>query len=789
MSKTDKHKRKSQTKPSSSKAIILSPKILPVWLIIVIFALTTIIYFWGQLSGSYFFWEDFAEFIYPTQTFAAVETAGGNIPFWNPFTFAGMPFLADLQNGYFYPFNRLLSLFVTNDGMLPIWILQFIVIIHFFFAQLNMYYLCKKWGTSQIAGIIAALSFAFSLVMVFRSIHPMIIYHLAWFPLVVLIYHKAISTLKLKSAIWAGLILGFTFLSGHPQYTLFLLMFLFFFALWLFVHYLIKQEFTSRKLVKFVFSAIIPVIVSAGIFMIQYLPSQKLADLSQRAEMTYEKASESSMQIKQVMTFISPNFFGQTRPNADFEIPFYLTLSDTSTGKDNAAPYYYYWETAFYLGIIGFILALIGFWFNLKDVRFSFLLFISFLGFLYALGSNGFLHKLFFYLPFFGNFRNPGRLMFYLTFAFSIASAFGFDSLWKLAGNKKLFRSTNSVIGIIIFICLLGILGLWSSVFDTPEKIITLINQKFILPLILSIIFLIVAYFLFKVKLSINIAGLILAVFIFIDLYIVANPFVNSNVNPQNTYKIDNAIIKAFLPQNPDDLFRVNYRSYQPPYTAFLRNQGLVSRFMNIEGYNPLILQRVIPPLNSRDTIHQLYNIKYEIRFNEQNQPYFYERSDRLGYAWIVHNAIITVPDNIENTMRYGGFDYSKTVILEEKLEKTYNSDNDSIQSFIKCLDFGLNYAKYEVQTESDGILCFSEIWYPDWKAYINGSPRNLLRANYCFRAVEIPAGKTIEIKYESSEFFSGMYIAIFVLICSILALIFIKEKDDNGEKLDITKN
>ncbi len=783
MSKSIKNIGKFKQKAEIKKSSISEPRKIPEWFVLLIFVITTIIYFWGQLSGTFYFWEDFVEFVYPTQTYAAVETAGGQLPFWNPFTFSGMPFLADIQIGYFYPFNRILSIFVTNDGTLPIWILQFIIIIHFFIAQFNIYFLCKKWGTSQIAAMIASVSFSFSMIMVFRVIHPMIIYHLAWFPLVVYFYHRAIATVKLKPSIWAGLILGFSFLSGHPQYTLFELLFLFFFGIWFYVGSLIKRNLKGLVLIKFTIYLFIPFIISAGIFMIQYLPSKELADLSQRAEMTYLDASEGSLEFKQIINFIAPNFFGQIRGTEENNNPYHLRVWDNKVGQKKVLPYYNYWETAFYAGLICLILGIIGFWYNLKDIKIAFLFFIALFGLLYALGSNGFLHKIFFYLPFFGSFRNPARLMFYTIFALSIASAFGFDTIIKFSKNNQHRKVLLLLTSTVLIICILGVLGLWSTILDTPTKSVEIVNSQFILPLLLGFIFLILIFLSTKVSLKANILGIVLLILVFVDLFLTGNSFINSKQNPKDLYFIVKPLQNMLQPQNVDDLFRVNFRSYQPPYTAFQRNQGLISRFMSIEGYNPLILKRVIPPINSRDTINQLYNVKYEIRFKDDNKPYFYEREDRLPRAWVVYNAFVTNEQNIENVMRYGGFDYSKTVVLEETPKKRYDIKDEVLFSKVSCLNYEPNYMKFEVEAEKDGILCFSEIWYPAWKVYVNSKEEKLLRANYCFRAVEVPSGKSIvEMKYESKQFTLGMYISLLVLIVSVVLLIIIKEKDRNGE-------
>ena len=74
---------------------------IPIYVAVGIFILTTTIFFWEVLMGNAFFWEDIVRFVYPLQNFAAKEASKGIVPFWNPFTFSGMPFLADLQVGFF----------------------------------------------------------------------------------------------------------------------------------------------------------------------------------------------------------------------------------------------------------------------------------------------------------------------------------------------------------------------------------------------------------------------------------------------------------------------------------------------------------------------------------------------------------------------------------------------------------------------------------------------------------------------------------------------------------------
>ena len=156
---------------------------------LIIALLTTVIFFNSQLFGDFYFWEDFTEYVFPTQTFAARESQGFDIPFWNPYVFNGMPFFADLQAGFLYPLNRLLNLFVASDGTLPVAAVQMIIILHFFISQINFYSLARSYRISQQGAMIGAVSYSFSLLMVCHVIHPMMLYHLTWFPLILNLFN------------------------------------------------------------------------------------------------------------------------------------------------------------------------------------------------------------------------------------------------------------------------------------------------------------------------------------------------------------------------------------------------------------------------------------------------------------------------------------------------------------------------------------------------------------------------------------------------------------------------
>ena len=79
-----------------------------------------------------------------------------------------------------------------------------------------------------------------------------------------------------------------------------------------------------------------------------------------------------------------------------------------------------------------------------------------------------------------------------------------------------------------------------------------------------------------------------------------------------------------------------------------------------------------------------------------------------------------------------------------------------------------------QVATDENGYLFLGDAYYPGWKAYLDGHPTELYRANIAFRAVFVPKGEHIvSFRYEPASVFAGAVISIvsIVIISSMLVL------------------
>jgi hypothetical protein len=742
--------------------------VIPRWLPFVIFALFTAIFFSSQLFGGTYFWNDFSEYVYPMRVFASSHISAGELPFWNPYSFSGTPFLADPQTGVFYiPYLVLDAL--SNSANYSIWGLQFVIIAHFFVAQVAMYLMCRRLQCTMLSSVLAGVGYGFSSSLSLHTFHPMSVYHLAWFPLIFRFFHEAVVDRSLKASIIFGLLLGITLLSGSPQFSLFILLFLGCWAAYYVIASLRAKEITRSQAVSPVLLAVLCVVITLGIFAVQYLPTREFAELSERSGMNFEKASVGSLQFKQLLTFAVPKAFGsEVAPSQE-------------TGKemfflDPDQPYLY-WDTAFYFGIATLILAIIGARANWKQRETRFFVAMALFAFLFALGSNGFLYRLFFQLPLFSSLRAPARMMFFVSFGCSILAAFGFDHIVRVSrsGEKADWRYILQGAAVPLLMALAVAIGLFVN---APAEFMTAVRNSAITSLCIALAAIAVCYALHQKMIKPVAAAMLLAVMVFGDLYSANSSFSANAASPALPYEqyLTPELRTTLTAQPPQNIFRVAARKQLPQGTVngLVRNQGLIDRIMMFEGYNTLLIANRFPITEPRDIMRDMLGIKYEVDIDTTDPTnaaaIFRKRTTAYPHAWMVFDARQAPHDQVQRAMQES-IDFRRTAFVEAPLSAPISISTPATNT-VQCRSYTDNSITYQVNTAAPGLLCLSEIWYPAWTAYVDDKPFTIHRTNMALRGIEIPAGNhRVELRYESASFATGRMITLATLALSIMGL------------------
>ena len=179
-----------------------------------------------------------------------------------------------------------------------------------------------------------------------------------------------------------------------------------------------------------------------------------------------------------------------------------------------------------------------------------------------------------------------------------------------------------------------------------------------------------------------------------------------------------------------------------------------------------------------------MLNTKYFIfPAGQQGQTVPIENPYTFGNAWFI-DKIQYVNNANEEIDAIGQVDLQQTAIVDSKFKEALKGVNEGYKdslSTIRLTSYEPNQLVYETSSPKDGIVVFSEIYYPGWTATIDGKPADIARADYILRAMNVPAGKhTIEMRFDpqSLHITEGIaYGAMALLLVGVIILIWIYRK------------
>ncbi len=724
-----------------------------------------VVFFRDILLRTAFFWEDFLYQYYAFRTFAAVSLSGGEIPLWNPYTFNGMPFQADIQSAIFYIPNLLLTPFSTG-GHLDYWWVELSIIAHFALAGSGMYLLARSFGIGRWYALFSGVAYAFSGFMVGHLIHQGFIYQAAWFPLIFLAFRTALIRRSYFHSIVCGLLLGHALLAGAPQITLYIVLFLFLYFLFESLTRL-KADGVRAALAVAPFAAA-PILLAGLVTALQLLPTAELAPLSQRAEMTYEKAAEGSFAPAQFVTLAVPKYFGSSGAQG--------------SGYQGPGAYWQYWETTGYIGVAALLFALTAVVALRKDPLVWFLAGTVAFGFLYGIGDHFYLHRFFHeVVPGFGNFRVPGRMVLFYCFSGSLLAGFGLQRLAESNADRpglpKRVAIWSAAAALVLF--LTGQAGAFVPSATGPAgaeaaRVAAAESSK-------------AAGFLLGLGALVFLFGrgtLPKAAFVFLVLalqFADAHAFGfnqnNGKADPDAYFGRTARMSEFFREEGKKEFFRINSR--EGGAMLLDRNQGMIDRIFLMEGYTPLGLARFIPPMSSWERTCDLMNAKYRVSVDHERGTMGMTQAE--GYApraFIVHRGIVAAsPEEAKGLISDPAFDPRSVAVFEAPPPAVYD-DTARHPSAVSIDHYALNEIRMSAESGADGYLVLSEVWYPGWKAFVDGAEAPVLRADWCLRAIPLTAGKhDVRLEFSPSSFRTGAWISSLTLALSLAALFIGRKK------------
>ena len=197
--------------------------------------------------------------------------------------------------------------------------------------------------------------------------------------------------------------------------------------------------------------------------------------------------------------------------------------------------------------------------------------------------------------------------------------------------------------------------------------------------------------------------------------------------------------------------------------------KGLDSPLLDLLGVRYIIAPADTPP-ESQPGLQRVVRVQHPTVY-EDDQSKVLENREALPRAWIVHSARqVGSKEEALDLLSVGQLDPKETALLEEEPPEMSQPD-DASDDRASITEYAANRIELETATGAPGLLVLSEVYYPAWKAYVDGQPAPVYLADHLLRSVPVPEGEhTVELRYESWTLRVGIAISL-VTLATLIAL------------------
>jgi hypothetical protein len=745
---------------------------------------------------------------YPQRIFTNQLIKVGEIPFWNPYNFAGNVHLANSQTAVFYP---LFLLFYFLD---PIFVWSLMVILQPLLTAIFTYLFLKILTKDFLASLFGAFVFAFCGFMVVRWEDGLVIGHAAlWLPFILFSLEKYALFNKKRWFLLSVFGLLSSLLAGWFQVSFYV--WLISFLYWLFRISSVK----FNSLLKRIKIMVGPFLVAIFLGSFHLFSVAEVFLVSPRGLKQPKEFLDTFLTPwYHLITFLAPDFFG-------------------NPGAYNFFGKAYYQETILYVGLVPLTLALwvlIRLWKKERLVRFFGLLGISslFLGFNFSI-TRWFLSLP---LPILSSFL-PSRIFFINSFCFSILSAFGFSSLMK----TKKDRGLKVILG--MFLLALLIVGSYAGLSWADEtghlyslvnwvsqckiKLVGLRDSKIMIRnLVLPIITLLSFVVLLIMQKILKKGWLAVGIFIltiFSQLYF-TNKFLYFS---ERQFVFPPHSVFQFLKENSGydrfwswgegyitSNFATYYQLYSPEgvdamypiwYGELLSAVGKKGR---ISEEIPRIEPRITVIGEGKDgwnnpyrlKLLSLLGVKYIVGLKseklsppedlfqsvwENDKWRIWEYNEAWPRAfWVGGFVERKEKQEIADLIFNQKFPLVRKVILSEPLKGFWQFEENG-KGKVEIVSYKPNEIIFQIEANQDGFIFLSDVYYPGWNVFIDGKKGKIYQANYAFRATPVSGGNhRVVFQYSPKSFKYGIVISLMTLAGLIFWITSSKIKNNNANQI-----
>ncbi len=764
------------------------------WSAVLCLGLLAALFFWRILTPNLadrasFPPGDFARQFWAFSTFEARELAAGHLPLWNPYTYSGAPFWADIQSAVLYPLS-LVTVVLAGAGGLSLYALEVEAVVHFWLAGIFAYLFLRRLVGRRGAALLGAVAFTFGGYLTGYPGQQLAVLEAdIWLPLILYcadraFVDRAAETPSLRSTpgMWflvlAGLAWGLALLAGHPQSAMLVFYTFTLYVAFVVVAYRVRGEDSppGRYCLRSVGSWAVVVVIGLGLAAVAWLPGWEYMRASVRTAGLYDKMAGG--------------------------FPLYDPIQMLLPGSVSL-------YSPLYVGILPLLLAL---WAALtvrrREVAFWAVLALG--AFLLSFGEETFLYTPFYLLvPGFSIFRDQERLAFVYSLSMAVLATYG--ATWFRAdrsGLKGQVEHTPSVwlprtvvphtfrrmVGWLLLgsigLVLLFFYGLNATGWQDDSPFNLLLGRSVWLAVLLALVWGLL--YLDAARRDAARSGHLLTLgcvaLVVLDLFTAGW---KTNLHPAlpETQTAPPAAVQAIRADaGSGGVFRVynEYRIYE--------NYGVPFELEDAWGASPLRLARYDELYRSlrMERVWQLLNVRYVVTWRQElyapSQIIYQEPTDKdVTYvhrldavaprAWLVHRAEEVGDEKALARLDDATFEPLDTALVPPASGLSLGQPAPGQEGSVEIIARTPDTLSLRVSNPADGLLVLSEIDYPGWLAYLDGQPTDIVRADYVLRGVAVPAGMhQVDMVFQPVTFTLGLVISGFTLgalaVAGLLSLV-----------------
>lgn len=709
--------------------------------------------------------------LYPWKTLVTEELKNGRIPLWNPYNFSGSPLLANYQSQVLYPLTFLYFLL----PQVAAWTIM--VIIQPLLGTVFVYLFATEIGFSVPAAILSSVLFNFSgfagVWMEFSTIWQTIL----WLPLLLFLVERAVKNRGLSRKFQLLFLFGLYCMitAGHPQD--FINSFIF-----LLIYAFARMRAAKYWYIPFAYLFTVPFLIAAP----QILPTAELFRSSARVVHDYTGIiTKMLVQWWQFPLLVVSDFFGNPATGTNFTGDFVgKTLSVGMTGFFLTATLLWHREKSWFKNFF-FCTALV---ILLLTVRTP----VSALLYRYPwpILSTG----------------TPTRILVIFLFAVSMLAGIGFDGIRASRKNPRIFLV--SLWGLLIILWAFVIVHPSIAGLDYTAQSVSIMKRAMFLATGIgggvTVIYLVAGLNKRLIYLLIPLAAAEL-----LWGFLKFNPFVPvSFVYPENKvitglrkisgidrfWGYGTAEVEAnFATQvhlfSPDGTDPLNLAWYNR-FIQSSRNGNLAATFNRTTRSDALLApgygKTDLPDNTFRLRVMDMLGVKYILDRSENPQDsgtFPISRFKLLEHVddWTIYENIKAAPRffltgdvrpysdtaDFEKQFFAEDFDPGKTVLVQADDYVSLPHFTPSGQS-ATLVSYTPSKVIIRTETQTPSFLFLSDTYDYGWRVSVNGNKMNVVRTNFSFRGVTVPAGvSTVIFSYEPESFTAGVAVSLFTLLCT----------------------